>query len=67
MRWLPTLHPWLARLEDGPARVVLAREVRRLHRVLGIRPAADEVRAQTRACVAAHRARRRAGAVPRQR
>jgi len=43
--------------EDGPVRAFLAREIRRLHRALGIHPDEDERRAQTRARVRRHRAR----------
>jgi hypothetical protein len=64
--WLPQLERWHA-TADEPERMFLAKEIRRLHRCLGIRPDPATVRAQTRDRVRRHRARRRRGPAPRPR
>jgi hypothetical protein len=68
-RWLPILEQWLAQLGvvvDLPSwderfwtARTLDREIRRLHRLLGIGPTLDQRRAKTRARVRRYRVRER--------
>jgi hypothetical protein len=66
--WLPLLEEWLAKTDNLIERVMLAGEIRRLRRLLGIITNDDEARrAATRERVRQHRARKRLGIVLRPR
>ena len=68
--WLGVLEDWLAKDDSDPLdrdRFFVGLEIRRLRRVLGLRPSDDERRTQNRERVRRHRERRRQGIVLRHR
>jgi hypothetical protein len=62
-RWLPLLEDWLAVEPKGFVRGILAAEVKRLRRRLGIKPSAAIVREQTRDRVRRFRERQKASRI----
>jgi hypothetical protein len=61
--WLPALEAWRARTDDVIEQVMLAGEIRRLRRLLGIGKSDEERRAANRERVHQHRERKKQGIV----